>query len=76
MNHFQNKYQAVIFDMDGTLLDTIEDIADSMNAALEGLGFPILPVEQYRDLVGDGIEVLAVRALPEEHRTAETLLRA
>jgi len=55
--------------MDGTLLDTIEDIADSMNAALEGLGFPIHPLEQYRDLVGDGIEVLAMRALPEEYRT-------
>jgi phosphoglycolate phosphatase len=68
-----NTYQAVIFDMDGTLLDTIEDIAESMNAALEGLGFPILPIEQYRDLVGDGIEVLAVRALPEEHRTAANI---
>jgi phosphoglycolate phosphatase len=66
-------YQAVIFDMDGTLLDTIEDIADSMNAALESLGFPVLPIEQYRDLVGDGIEVLAMRALPEEQRTVETI---
>jgi phosphoglycolate phosphatase len=68
-----NTYQAVIFDMDGTLLDTIEDIADSMNAALKSLGFPVLPIEQYRDLVGDGIEILAMRALPEEQRTVETI---
>jgi len=66
-------YEAVIFDMDGTLLDTIEDIADSMNAALTCLGFPVHPGDRYRDFVGDGIEVLAMRALPESLRSAEII---
>jgi phosphoglycolate phosphatase len=68
-------YEAVIFDMDGTLLDTIEDIADSMNAALTCLGFPVHPVDRYRDFVGDGIEVLAIRALPELQRGTENVLK-
>ncbi len=76
MNHFENKYQAVIFDMDGTLLDTIEDIADSMNAVLNSLGFPVHPVSSYRAFVGDGIEVLAERSLPEGQRTAHTIARS
>jgi phosphoglycolate phosphatase len=76
MNHFQNKYQAVIFDMDGTLLDTIEDIADSMNAVLNSLGFPAHPLSSYRAFVGDGIEVLAMRSLPEAHRTAQTIAQS
>ncbi|HOJ13726.1 MAG TPA: HAD-IA family hydrolase [Deltaproteobacteria bacterium] len=56
--------RAVIFDMDGTLLDTIEDIARSMNEALGLLGFPAHPVDRYLDFVGDGIDALARRALP------------
>jgi phosphoglycolate phosphatase len=76
MNNLRNKYQAVIFDMDGTLLDTIEDIADSMNAVLDRLGFPMHPLTSYRDFVGDGIEALAVRSLPEGHRTTYTIARS
>ena len=66
------KYPAILFDLDGTLLDTLQDIADSANAALATLGFPQNPVEAYRYFVGDGREVLAVRALPEVHRDAST----
>ncbi len=73
MNPMQKKCLAVIFDMDGTLLDTIEDIADSMNAALQGLGFPAHPVERYLEFVGEGIEVLAMRSLPEESRTVDAV---
>jgi phosphoglycolate phosphatase len=73
MNRFQDNYEAVIFDMDGTLLDTIEDIADSMNAVLIRLGFPPHSLDSYRDFVGDGIEALAMRSLPEGHRKAQTI---
>ncbi len=65
--------RGVIFDMDGTLLDTIGDIAASMNEALSTLGMPVHPLEDYRDFVGDGIETLARRALPAEHRDGETV---
>ncbi|HPS93424.1 MAG TPA: HAD hydrolase-like protein, partial [Deltaproteobacteria bacterium] len=60
---------AVIFDMDGTLLDSIEDIADAMNLALGRFGYPVHPVERYRTFVGDGMEALAMRALPEDRRS-------
>jgi len=57
---------AVIFDLDGTLLDTLADLADSMNAVLEGLGLPPHPVDAYRTHVGDGIASLVRRALPPD----------
>ncbi|MGC9325313.1 MAG: HAD family hydrolase [Desulfomonilia bacterium] len=57
--------------MDGTLLDTLNDIADSMNAVLRLSGFPTHSLEEYRGLVGDGIEVLVERSLPEEWRTGQ-----
>jgi phosphoglycolate phosphatase len=69
-------YQAVIFDLDGTLLDTLDDLADSMNAALEAMGLPTHPVDAYRYFVGDGAVMLATRALPEDRRDAETVQRA
>ncbi|MHC4933228.1 MAG: HAD family hydrolase [Planctomycetota bacterium] len=59
---------AVMFDLDGTLLDTLEDLADSMNAVLERLGLPGHPVEAYRHFVGDGMPNLVRRALPDDRR--------
>jgi phosphoglycolate phosphatase len=67
------KYKAILFDLDGTLLDTLEDIADSMNAVLVQSGFPAHPVDSYRTLVGDGIVNLVHRALPEERRNDKTV---
>jgi len=58
-------YKAVLFDLDGTLLDTLEDIARSMNAVLINSGFPAHPVEAYRGFIGEGIANLVQRALPE-----------
>ena len=58
-------YKAVLFDLDGTLLDTLEDIARSMNAVLTNAGFPAHPVEEYRGFIGEGIATLVRRALPE-----------
>ena len=66
------KHSGVIFDMDGTIVDTLEDIAASMNKALRKLGFPELPVENYLDKVGWGMERLAFLSLPEEKRQKET----
>lgn len=65
--------QAVIFDLDGTLLNTLEDIAQAMNAALNALGAPTHPVENYRDLVGNGLEMLAFKVLPENRRDPVTV---
>ena len=61
-------YRAVLFDLDGTLLDTLQDIADSVNIALAQLGFPQHEVEAYKYFVGDGRVALATRALPKDCR--------
>ena len=66
-------YQAVLFDLDGTLLDTLEDLADSMNAVLSDNGFPTHPVEAYKYFVGDGLNNLALRVMPEENRGDKSL---
>jgi phosphoglycolate phosphatase len=63
----------MIFDLDGTLLNTLEDIAQSMNAALMALGAPTHPVEDYRTLVGRGMEILAFNVLPENRRDPATV---
>ncbi len=62
------RFKAVIFDLDGTLLDTIEDLTDSMNAALAGLGFPGCSIEECKQLVGDGLATFVERVLPPEAR--------
>ncbi|MBR2360504.1 MAG: HAD family hydrolase [Bacteroidaceae bacterium] len=64
-----------IFDLDGTLLNTIADLATSTNQALEACGFPTHPVEEYPMYVGNGINKLFERALPAEARTEENILR-
>ena len=61
-------YRAVLFDLDGTLLDTIRDIADSVNMVLDQLGLPQHEVEAYKYFVGDGRKALAIRALPKDRR--------
>ena len=66
-------FKAVIFDLDGTLLNTLDDLADSMNASLERFGFPPHPVDVYRYLIGDGLMNLVSRALPENHRDEATI---
>ena len=58
--------QAVIFDLDGTLIDSLGDLADAMNTVLERMGHPTHPREDYRYFIGDGIENLVRRTLPPE----------
>ena len=66
-------YRALLFDLDGTLLDTLQDIADSANSALAYFGFPQHELDAYRYFVGDGVETLAIRALPEDRRDQMTV---
>ena len=67
------KFKAILFDLDGTLLDTLADLANSMNAALTSLSFPTHPIEAYRHFVGDGVDMLARRTLPKDHLDEETV---
>ncbi|MCD8167573.1 MAG: HAD family hydrolase [Bacteroides sp.] len=63
----------VIFDLDGTLLNTVADLAESTNYTLNKLGFPVHPTENYKFFVGNGINKLFERALPQEARTEENI---
>ncbi|OHB78289.1 MAG: hypothetical protein A2W31_11300 [Planctomycetes bacterium RBG_16_64_10] len=64
-------YSAVIFDLDGTLLDTLTDLANAANAALTRFGFPTYAVGSYRQLIGEGVDLLFMRALPADARRPE-----
>lgn len=65
----------VIFDLDGTLLNTIADLATATNQALQHFGYPTHSIEAYRFFVGNGINKLFERALPETERTEANVLR-
>ena len=69
----KTKFKAILFDLDGTLLDTLVDLADAMNAALAKMGFAVHPADSYRYFVGDGIENEARRALPKDHLDEKTV---
>lgn len=58
--------KGILFDLDGTLIDTLDDLADSMNAILRSYGYPEHPVDAYRQMVGWGMKELVIRALPEQ----------
>lgn len=66
-------YKAIIFDLDGTLLNTLEDLAGSFNYALKSAGFAEHPVHAYRHFVGNGADIAIKRALPDEARDAATV---
>lgn len=65
------RFSAVIFDLDGTLLDSLEDLADSVNAVLAGRGMPVHPVPAFRRFVGNGVVNLVRRAAPAGLADAE-----
>ena len=65
----------LIFDLDGTLLNTITDLGYACNYALQQAGFAVHPIESYPAMVGNGINNLIRRALPEQERTEQTILR-
>ena len=66
-------YKAIIFDLDGTLLNTLEDLGNAVNRVLAKREFPTHPVDEYRSFIGDGVEKLINRALPEHNRNEDTL---
>lgn len=68
------KTNAALFDLDGTLVDSLQDIADSMNEVLSARGMPSHPVDAYRTFVGDGMEMLAKRCLPSDIDPSSALI--
>lgn len=69
------RFRGAVFDLDGTLLDTIDDLADAMNSALAACGLPTHPnVDEHKYMVGDGVLNYVLRALPEARRGDERLV--
>ena len=62
------KYKLVIFDLDGTILNTLGDLAGAVNHALDAHGFPMHEVEKIRTFIGNGVSNLIQRALPARAR--------
>lgn len=64
-----------IFDLDGTLADTLFDLADATNYGLKKLGYPVHPYESYKKFVGNGVQKLCYRVLPDDKKDdAEKIL--
>ena len=59
------KYKFAVFDLDGTLLDTLQDLANAVNYALEQQGMPKRTLEEVRQFVGNGVRLLMIRAVPD-----------
>ena len=70
------RYDAVLFDLDGTLLNTLQDLADATNAALAAYGLPVRTVDEVRRFVGNGVRLLMERAVPggAQHPQFEAIL--
>ncbi len=66
-------FKAAIFDLDGTLLDTIGDLSTAMNDTLASYGFPTFPLAHHKSAVGYGIRAYASKCIPEEKNTPEFL---
>ena len=70
------KYKAVLYDMDGTVLDTLADLTDAVNVSLRRFGLPEQPAMHVRDVLGNGARRLIMGCLPEntDERTADAVL--
>ena len=66
--------KAVLFDLDGTLLDTLDDLAASMNGVLTDEGLPTAPAEAHKFMIGDGVLNYVLRALPDDRREDRALV--
>ena len=66
-------FEAVLFDLDGTLIDTLNDIGDAVNRVLADKKFPTHAIPAYRKFVGDGSRILIERALPKKYRTEKII---
>jgi phosphoglycolate phosphatase len=67
------EYKAVLFDLDGTLIDTVDDIGDAANRVLSNRNFPTHSISAYRLFIGEGVRMLFTRALPEENRNQDLI---
>ncbi|MDD3168054.1 MAG: HAD family hydrolase [Eubacteriales bacterium] len=67
------KYDTILFDLDGTLLDTLEDLADSINTVMRQEGYPQRTKEEIREFIGDGAKKLMGRSLPQGMSEKEIL---
>ena len=70
------KYKLVIFDLDGTLLDTLDDLSAAVNHAMQQRGFPLHTRDEYMKMVGHGARNLMRQALPSDHKDDEALIDA
>jgi phosphoglycolate phosphatase len=68
------KYKALLCDLDGTLLNTLNDIGNAANRVLSRRNLPVHPLDAYRYFVGDGVKTLFSRALPEASRDASMVM--
>lgn len=68
------KFKGIIFDLDGTLVNSLGDLADSMNIVLEKYGFPSHELQEYKLFIGNGLKNLVYEALPEESRDENLLI--
>ncbi len=67
------KFKAVLFDLDGTLVNSLKDIADSINKVLQERNLPTHSYEVVNDFIGSGLHVLVTKALPETQRSPEII---
>ena len=73
MSTQSDHFQAIIIDLDGTLLNTLADIAESVNRMLTEYHFPVHPIEAYKFFIGNGWKILVTRALPEDRRSEQII---
>lgn len=67
------KFKAIIFDLDGTLVNSLEDIADAMNSVLLNLDYPVHTYESYQYFIGSGLRNLVSKSLPETHNSKKNI---
>lgn len=72
----KKKIKAILFDLDGTLLNTIDDLASAVNYTLTTLNYPTFAVDEYKYKVGNGMRKLIERSLPENHKTNQEIDKA
>ena len=65
------KYKAVIFDLDGTLLYTLEDLTDADNYVMRKFGYPEHTIDEVRSFVGNGIKLLIERSIPDGNKNPD-----
>ena len=71
----ENMIKLVIFDLDGTLINSVNDLADAVNDSLAEMGYPVHEVDKYYHFVGNGTVKLSERALPIDHRNQDEIIK-